>query len=145
MRDSRGFSLVEILIVLGVLSTALGIVFYGGRQILERQIQRSAISQVRQAIWQGASTATSQDKELVLVRSGDALELRTTVSPVKTVQRYELPKGTVNALPASPNNLLNFQPSGLVSFPTGSNQMSLSVNGKIYTLEVSQIGETRYY
>ena len=145
MRDSRGFSLVEILIVLGVLSIALGIVFFVGRTILERQSQRSAISQIRQAIWQASSTSTSRNKELAMVRSGDTLELRTTVTPITTVQSYKFPSGTLNLVPASPNVMLSFQPSGLVSFPTSTNLFSIKANGTTYTLEVTQIGETRYY
>jgi prepilin-type N-terminal cleavage/methylation domain-containing protein len=138
----RGFSLLEILVVLAILGILAGLIAVGSRAILTGQQQRSSLYSMRQIFWQGASAASSRGEQLELVRSSDVIQVRTVASPVKVIRRVELSRGVTLSLPQG--QIATFSPSGKVTIPNTNNPFTLQSDGKTYTFNVSMIGEVKF-
>jgi prepilin-type N-terminal cleavage/methylation domain-containing protein len=139
--NKRGFSLLEILVVIAIIAVLAGLVTIGSRAILRGQENRSSLYSMRQIFWQGASAASSRGEVLELVRTGDVLEVR-PVSGTKVVRRVELSKDATLSLPTG--QIAIFSPSGKVTIPVANNPFTLQSDGKTYTFNVSLIGEVKF-
>jgi prepilin-type N-terminal cleavage/methylation domain-containing protein len=138
----RGFSLLEVLLVLAVVGILAGLVAIGGRAILVSQQNRSALYSMRQIFWQGASAAASRGELLELVRTADVLEVRPLSTPTKIVRRVELSGDATLNLAAG--QIATFSPSGKVTIPPANNPFTVQSQGKTYTFTVSLIGEVKF-
>lgn len=137
----RGFSLLEILVILAILGILAGLIAIGSRAILRGQENRSSLYSMRQIFWQGASAASSRGERLELVRSGDELEVR-PVGDTKVIRRVELSRDVTLSLPQG--QIATFNPSGKVTIAPANNPFTLQTDGKTYTFNVSLIGEVKF-
>ena len=143
VRRIVGFSVLELLIVLAVLGIIGGIVAVSGRSILGGQQQRAAVNSVRQSVWEGATAAASRGASIELVRSGGTLELKDVASGA-VIRTFEIPSSVTTNLPSG--QVLLFTPPGRVDLTTLTNlpdPLTMTVNGRTFTLEVSVIGEVK--
>ena len=137
----RGFTLVEILIVLAIVSIALSIGAIGLAQVRLSQESRAGVGSVRQIILAGATAAASRGIALELVRSGNRLNLRNPADN-SLLREVDIPAGIAGQLPSG--TWLSYTPTGMVLLPTGfTNPFTLTDRGKTYTLQISLIGEVR--
>ncbi len=140
--NKRGFSLLEILVVISIIGVLAGIGAIGSRAILRGQENRSSLYSMRQIFWQGASAASSRGEVLELFRSSDEIQVRTTVAPTKIIRRVELSNDVTLSLPQG--QIALFNPSGKVTIPVTNNPFTLQSGGKTYTYNVSMIGEVKF-
>jgi prepilin-type N-terminal cleavage/methylation domain-containing protein len=140
--NKRGFSLLEILVVIAILAVLAGLIAIGSRAILTGQQNRSALYSMRQIFWQGASAASSRGEQLELVRSGNVLEIRPIATPSKKVRTIELSGNATLNLPQG--RIATFAPSGKVSIAPANNPFTLQSDGKTYRFNVSLIGEVKF-
>jgi prepilin-type N-terminal cleavage/methylation domain-containing protein len=138
----RGFSLLEILVILAVLGILAGLIAIGSRAILTGQQNRSALYSMRQIFWQGASAAASRGEGLELFRSSDLVQVRTLATPPKVVRQIELSGDVTLSLPQG--QIATFSPSGKVTIANTNNPFTLQSKGKTYTYNVSMIGEVKF-
>jgi prepilin-type N-terminal cleavage/methylation domain-containing protein len=138
----RGFSLLEILVVLAIVGILAGLIAVGSRAILRGQQNRSSLYSMRQIFWQGASAAASRGEQLELFRSGGEIHVRTIASPSKVLRRVELSRDVILSLPQG--QIATFSPSGKVTIPIANNPFTLQSDGKTYTFNVSMIGEVKF-
>jgi len=138
---SKGFTLLELLIVVAIVGVVLGIGFINGRETLRKQEESAALRTVQQSVWQGATSAASRGIRTKLVKSGDNLIISDTDN--NKIRTFELPKDMTTNLPEG--DILIFTPPGKVD-ETSLAQLSnltITVNGKTYKLTISLIGEVK--
>lgn len=138
VRSNRGITMVEMLVVLGVLGVLLGLSVFSGRGALERQQEKAAIRSIQQSVWQGASAASARGRNTELVLVGRRIDVR-EVDSGRLVRTEELPSGVTTNLP----NLV-FTPPGKISadsFALVRDGISVSSSAGTTMLQVSIIGE----
>ncbi len=139
----KGFSLLELLVVLAVLAIAFTLVAIAGRGILQRSAERSAVNTFQQAVWQGATMAAARGFRTELVRAGDELVVR-RLADGEALRTFDLdPGATVNL---ADGQVLVFTPPGSVleaSLDALPEPVTITAAGATYELEVSLIGEVR--
>jgi prepilin-type N-terminal cleavage/methylation domain-containing protein len=138
-KKSQGFTLIEILIVLTVVSITFTIGAIGSKQILTKQENLSAMRSIKQLFWQGATNAASRSVNLELTHYAQQLTIR-PVGGTTLVREATLPNGFSTNLP---NGIIaTFTSPGKVKMAPGiSNTFTVSFDGKTYNLTISQIGE----
>ena len=148
MKGKQGFTLLELLIVLGILGIILGIAVLSGRQILNGQEERAALHSFRQAVTRAATGANSRNTFITLRIEDNSIIIRDTET-LRDIQSYPIPR-SVQITDTSGNTLegrfLAFGPSGKVSdqILTADNlKFRFQANDTTYTAEVSLIGEVR--
>lgn len=141
--NRRGFSLLEILVILAIVGILAGIVTIAGRAILRGQENRSSLYSMRQIFWQGASAASSRGLNLTLVRSGDVVQVIDPAKPVasQVIRKIELSDDATLNLPQG--TIATFSPTGKVSIDSSNNPFTFSANGKNYRFTVTLIGEVK--
>lgn len=141
MRGSRGFTVLEMLIVTVVVGALAGISVISGRKVVQGQEARAAVNSIRQILWQGATAAASRGQNLLLVRTNNVFEVKTESTPITVVRKVTLPNTFTTNLPQG--NLYRFTPPGRLNFNSISSSFTGTLGGKIYTFTVSQIGEVQ--
>lgn len=141
----KGFTILELLIMTGVLGIIFGVGIGSINKIGQRQQAASSIGVLRQIFAQGASAASSRGgTSLVLVKSGSIIKVQTTDSTPKVIRSYTLPTGVSTDL--VDGTLVTFTAPGKLNFtnlfPT-SRQFTVTANGQTTTLTVTLIGEVR--
>ncbi len=138
-----GFSLLELLIVLAILGIAFSLAAIGGRGILQRSAERSAVGTVQQAVWQGATIAAARGFRTELVRDGTVLNVR-RLADGEVLRSFELDPGAT--LNLDDGQVLVFTPPGSVlesSLDALPDPVTVVAAGDSYELEISLIGEVR--
>lgn len=139
-----GFTLIELLVGMAIVGVISGIAFTSARGIFTAQDARSVVTSIRQLFAQGATAAASRGVQLVMVRNGNTITIRTTDTVPVVIRTITLPPSVSTTLLSGTS--FTFSAPGKVSFPSGSNpsnQFTISAGGKTYTLEVSVIGEVK--
>jgi prepilin-type N-terminal cleavage/methylation domain-containing protein len=137
----RGFTLLEMLLVLAILGITFGIGAIGSRSILLRQENTAALRSVKQLFWHGATVAASRSINLELVRTNNVFVIRPVGggTPFRTAT---LPNDVSSNLPQGV--IARFTPPGKVAITAlNANPFTLRLNDGTYQLTVSQIGEVR--
>lgn len=145
-RHDAGISLIELIVVIGVLAIALSLTAILGRAIAQRASERSTVNTVQQAVWQGATLSAARGFRTELARVEGELQIR-RLADGDILRRFELDR----------NASVNFDGQVLVFTPPGSitpeslealrdldgGGIRITAGGATYTLEVSLIGEVR--
>lgn len=140
MNDTKGFTLLELLIVIAVIGIVGGLAFVNGHRIAQRQEASGAIATFQQSVWQGATAAASRGSVVELNRTDDGLEL-VDLNRDRVLRRYELPS---EVSIGAENPILRFLPPGKVdlsTLPDREKGLMVSTGQGDYRLKVSLIGE----
>lgn len=147
MTRQRGFSLIEILIVLAILGVIAGIVAVNGRRLLTGQEERASVGAVQQLLLQGGTGAASRNETVELRKSGRTLSVVNTANG-RVIAKRELPSGVSFELQGgavSPGDgvILSFSPSGKLSPASlaAVSPIKVTTATNVYLLELSVIGE----
>ncbi|MBX3144852.1 MAG: prepilin-type N-terminal cleavage/methylation domain-containing protein [Trueperaceae bacterium] len=138
-----GFTLIELLIVMAIVGVMAGVVVMSGRPIARGQDALAAVKTMQQSVWQGATMAASRGVRTRLELNGRFLDV-VREDNNERVRRFELP--ATASLNTANDPLLVFTPPGKVdtaSLNLLPNNLTLTVDGKSYSLEISLIGEVR--
>jgi Tfp pilus assembly protein FimT len=136
----EGLTIIETLIVIGILAILFAIAMGPGLRVLRGQQNKASLESVRQMFWQGATAAASRNQTLQLTRSGTTF----TIAPVNgaAVRTFEVSSATTIGLPDGV--VATFLPPGRVALASGvSNPFTVQTNGQTYSITVSLIGETQ--
>lgn len=140
MRKRRGFSVLELLIVLAIIGIVGAIGFLNGRRIAENQSAQGSLATIQQSIWQGATAAAARGTTVELRRVGSRFTLEVGDEAIRT---FDLADGVETNL--GENGLaLRFLPPGKVDLETLTalpEDLYLLAEDRRYTLRVSMIGE----
>lgn len=146
MQGKQGFTLLELLIVLGILSIILGISVVSGRQILKAQEERAALHSFRQAVTRAATAANSKNAFVSLRMKGDEIVLRNTTT-LEDFQTYPIPDSVQTSIGNKTDPFLEFGPNGKLTsqFTQSASQLQFifQTDTSTYDIEVSLIGEVR--
>jgi len=143
MRDHKGISLLELLIVIAIIAILGTIGVLNGRRIAQDRTAEASLATVQQSIWQGATAAASRGTTIELVRTGTELTL-TDAASGRTIRTWELDDAVRTNLPEGV--ALRFLPPGKVDPATLSalpEDLTLTTLNHTYRLDVSLIGEVR--
>jgi prepilin-type N-terminal cleavage/methylation domain-containing protein len=139
MKTKQGFTMLELLLVIAIVGVLASIAFVSGRQIMRGQEQTAVISQLKQTISRGASSAAARGSVVKLTRSNSNFILK---QGTKELQRFSLPNGATLNIPNG--DVLEFQSSGLISNLAGlPNPLTLTTSSKTYIITISLIGEMK--
>lgn len=144
-RGLAGFTLLELLVVLAVISVLVGIGVFNGRRALHSQQERAAFNSLRQSVWQGATAAASRGQQVFLQLDGKELSLHLGSADGRQLRSENFPTGVSTNLPQG--TVLVFEPPGKVLadllpeegeywFVSGGNtvQLRFSVIGEVEAL-----------
>jgi prepilin-type N-terminal cleavage/methylation domain-containing protein len=141
IKNKMGFTMLELLIVIAIVSILASVTFVSGRQIMRGQEQAAVLSQFKQAISRGASTASARGKAVTFKRDNGNFILFEKVS-LKELQRFTLPDGVTINVPNG--NILEFQSNGLINnLSSLPNPLTIVTSSKTYNIKISLIGEMK--
>lgn len=141
-RDQCGLSMVELLIVLAIIGIIAGVAALNGRRVVQGQEDAASLRSVRQAIWQGATAASSRGERIVLRRTGSRLSLVSQGG--QRVRTFDLSPRVTTSLPEGA--ILTFTPPGridLASYHALPQPITVTTTQGTYQLIVSLIGEVK--
>lgn len=142
-RRNRGFSVVELLILLAILGLIAGALALNGRRVAAAQQQRAALASVSQSVWEGATAAAARGAPTQLVRTATGLDVQ-LASDGTVLRTFDIPPSVVTNLPMG--QVLTFMPPGRVdtaSLQALPSPLTMTVNGHTFKLQVSVIGEVK--
>lgn len=135
---SDGFSLVEVLVVIGILAIVGTLALVSTRGRLVEQQERAAIRSIQQSVWQGATAASARGRNTELVQLGRQFIVR-EVDSGRVIRTDDLPQGITTSLP-----YLVFTPPGKISaasFEAVADGITVQSTKGVTILRVSIIGE----
>jgi len=133
---TKGFSLIEILVVIAILSVFASLTFVSGRRVMQSQDQLAAISILKQSLIRASLSANAKGKQLELKQTGSSIKL---IDGTKTLEQFDLPQGFSVNWPD-----LVFRESGLIDVTSlGSNTILLQGPQQTYELKISLIAEMK--
>lgn len=135
---SQGFSLIEVLVVTGILAIVGTLIFMSTRGPLVEQQERAAIRSIQQSVWQGATAASARGRNTELLQLGQRFIVR-EVDSGRVIRTDDLPQGITTSLP----NLV-FTPPGKISeasFEAVADGITVQSTKGVTHLRVSIIGE----
>ncbi len=142
MANRRGFTLLELLLVLALIGVTLSLGAMSLQNTMARERARGAVSDLKQAVWGGASFAASRGERYSLVFDGAKTVKLVRSRDQRVVRTVELPDSVTLNEPAGV--LMSFTSPGMVVFnPRVGRYLDLTVDGEAKKLEVSKIGEVR--
>ncbi len=137
----RGFTMLELLIVIAIVGILASIVLISGRQIVLGQEGPATISQLKQIVSRGGSVAAARGKDVQLKYQNREFILREKVSE-KHIQSFKVP--TSVSINLSEGAVLEFAPSGMVkSLASIPNPVIVSSSNKTQQLQLSIIGQIK--
>lgn len=137
-RSKRGFTIIEMLVILAILGVLLALFAFMGRGALDTQQEKAAIRSIQQSVWQGASAASARGRNTELKLVGRNVEVR-EVGSGRLIRTEELPNGVTTNLPT-----LVFTPPGKISdasFALVEDGITVTGSKGTTRLVVSIIGE----
>lgn len=140
-RTRNGFTLLEVLIVIGIVGVLSGVAVIGWQGAARRNAARGSIATFQQSVWQGATAAASRGAVVELIQEGRHLVLIDTSNSDRRLRSYELPRGV--EIPVD-NPILRFLPPGKVDSDSLSSlpeDFTLDTGEGQYRLRISVIGE----
>jgi len=114
MRQARGLTLLELLVVLGLVALLSGLFFFSYRKTMAQQTKASFETGVQRLFWEAATAAASRGETLVLERRGNRLIVRSQSNPTRTLRVLAIPDNVSLDLPE--DELALFSPPGRVWF-----------------------------
>lgn len=141
---SRGFTLLELLIVVAILGVVLGLTGILGRAIARQASERAALNTVQQSVWQGATLAAARGFRTELCRAGVELAIHRVDGDAcegPVLRRFEIDPNV--SLSFAEGSVMVFTPPGTIDPATLPGTVTLVAGSSTYTLEVSLIGEVR--
>jgi prepilin-type N-terminal cleavage/methylation domain-containing protein len=140
MRAQRGFSVLELLIVLAIIGIVGTIGFVNGRRIADNQSAQGSLATIQQSIWQGATAAAARGVTVDLVRAGSTFTLEAGDDVLRS---FDLADGVETNL-GEDGLALRFLPPGKVdldSLTALPEDLYILAEDRRYALRVSMIGE----
>jgi len=149
MRRAGGFTLLELLVVLGILGGLLTLAFVQFRQTEAQQAKASFITSIQRLFWETSTAAASRGITLTLERKGDRLLVYPKGHSDKVYRSLEIPSGVTVHLPEGV--LADFTPPGRIKFKSifpkdCNNQYGFKVTndqGQSRCYQISYIGEVK--
>ena len=142
---TKGFTTIELLIVIAILGVLMGISMIGSRQIMQKQKEMASVQQFRQLISQSTTAVNSRSINGVLVRTGNQIKVIDKDNPSKTLADMTLDSKVVTNLPSGQS--LEFLPTGRISSislqPLLDLPLKMEAAGQTFALEISVIGEVK--
>jgi prepilin-type N-terminal cleavage/methylation domain-containing protein len=147
---TRGFSTIELLIVMAVIGILIAITMLNGRQIINRQNEVASIQQFKQLLQRSTTTASARGVTATLERTGATIKVtapkKTNPAQIETLMEMTLDKNVTSDLPEGSSLVFSpvgrIEPVSLGTLP-GLNSFTMQAAGKTYRLNVSVIGEVK--
>lgn len=137
-KSSAGFTLLEILITMAVVSILMGIGVSGYIGATQRLTAQNQAEQFRGLIRDGSTLAASRSQALTLSVSGSRVVLKNGSTTVRSAEATRIQTGL------SGTQTIQFDASGRVVLPASASSLNMVINGKSRVLLVSGIGQTRW-
>ncbi len=142
--NKRGFSLLEILVILAVLGILLGMAIFAGRDIIKKQNELQSVNQLRQLLWQAGTTVNARAVTGQLTRTGNVFKVVDVTDPTKSILEATLNSNVTSNFPVGES--LIFLSSGRIdttSLGSLPNPLTITAAGKTFKLTISVIGEIK--
>lgn len=142
-RRERGFTLLELLIVLAIVGIVAALAVGNGRRIVSNQQNQASLAAFQQSVWEGATAAAARGVDTKLVRDSGGLRIVDGKSGA-VLRSFAIPSGVATNIPSG--DVLVFTPPGKVdasSLAALPSPLTMTVNGHTYTLKISIIGEVK--
>jgi prepilin-type N-terminal cleavage/methylation domain-containing protein len=147
---TRGFSTIELLIVIAIIGILVGIAMLNGRQIINQQKEIASVQQFKQLLQRATTTANARGVTATLVRAGSSIEVtapkKTNPAQTESLMEMTLDKNVTSNLPEGPSLVFSpvgrIEPTSLGTLPE-TNAFEIQAAGKTYKLNLSVIGEVR--
>ena len=138
-RRAAGFTLIEVLVVLAVIGSLLGLLAMGVSRVQSDEEDRAAIETFQLALLDAAGAASARGASVTIHWLGDELVVR---EGADVVRRWSFPADTQTTLEAGA--LVTFNASGrierLADLP---DPLSFTWRGENRTLAVSLVGQSQ--
>ncbi|WP_084571527.1 pilus assembly FimT family protein [Deinococcus misasensis] len=138
LKTPAGFTLLEMLITLAVVSILMGIGVSGYLGATQRLTAQNQAEHFRGLIRDGATLAASRSQALTLSVSGNQIVLRNGSTTVRSAEITRIQTGLTGT------QSIQFDASGRVVLPGSVSSLNMVINGKTKVLQVSGIGQTRW-
>ncbi len=146
MRHGKGFSLIELLIVIAIIAIIASLAVLSWRNALKQQEEAAALHKLAGIFWLGTTRSTSEGRELYLCKQGNTLTIRrkgASVCDGAVVYELALPKDV--SVELNDGRLIRFTPPGKIDFIGGNfhNPFVVTTDKGRYQYKISIIGEVQ--
>ncbi len=147
MTNKRGFSLVEITIVMAVVGILATVGYVSSSSIKVKQEEHAAVAMLRQSVAFAATSSAAKGKRLRLVYDDSQKSLILKDPNNKALEKYKLPNSVNTNL--DNGDSLEFTPLGWIDSASLSgsggfpNPVEVYTGPKTYELTITLIGEVR--
>ena len=147
MNTKKGFSLVEITIVLAMVGILAMVGYVSSSNIKVKQEEHAAVAMLRQGVAFAATSSAAKGKRLRLVYDDSQKSLILKDEGNSELEKYRLPKSVSTNL--DNGDSLEFSPLGWIDSASLSgsggfpNPVVIYTGNKTYNLTITLIGEVR--